>query len=50
MTVKELRQLLYDIDDQDAEVCIVIATKYGEVTATREPMPRTDDPKGFVSL
>ena len=35
MTVKELRQLLFDIENQDAEIAIVTSAKYGKIETTK---------------
>jgi len=52
MTVRELRQLLFDIEDQDAQVVLVKEIRFGEVTKTApiSSFNRTDDPKGFVTI
>ena len=35
MTVKELRQLLFDVENQDTEIAVVLKTKYGEIQETK---------------
>ena len=52
MTVKELRNLLYEIENQDAEICLVTSEKYGVITSTKtvEVVGRSDDPEGYVTI
>jgi hypothetical protein len=56
MTVKELRQLLFDVEDQDAQISIPTQISYGSVVATKtivaveENGPETSTPEGFVRL
>ena len=52
MSVQELRQLLFEVDNQDAEVVIVTAAQYGEVINTMPVLVvgRTDDPADFITL
>jgi len=54
MTVRELRQLLFHIDNQEAEVVIATSkdVKYGEVISTKEivQFSTQEQPEGFITL
>ena len=60
MTVRELRQLLFDCKDQDAVVVVATEIEYGHVKMTKEVRARRegnslvlghpDDPTGFISI
>ena len=52
MTVAELRQLLFDIEDQNAQVHFLTEQKYGVVTGTKTitGVGHPTDPKGHVTL
>lgn len=55
MTVKELRQLLFDVEDQDAQIVVITSddVKYGEVKNTQtinEKIGHPSDPTGWIAI
>ena len=52
MTVQELRQKLFEIEDQNAKVVVVTSEKYGEILSTLEIslVGLEDDPEGYITL
>ncbi len=52
MTVRELRQLLFDVEDQEAEVHFAKQITFGVVTDTIKitKVGHRTDPAGYVSI
>ena len=50
MTVRELRQLLFDIKDQDAEVAIATEVRHGVVVGTKSVAEVKPGPNGFITI